>query len=385
MFMGGIAVTNGRRCAWLVIVSAALTTVAAPLRADPGIDWAKTRVCVVGLLQWQHPEYWSSFPEAMKNRRDEQLVQTFKELGVPEKNILYLQDAQATKQRIDSRFQQLLEASHEDELLIFYFCGHGFRDRTSGQIWFANYDAGAAATSAWNVPSIFKTIDARFRGRKALLMADCCYSGALYDLARTHADSRISYAVLTSSYSHNSSTGNWTFTDSVLTGLRGDGHVDFNHDQNIQLDELARYTELEMAFVEGQKSMFHAGKDFSPKTGLKPVRAAARPHTGGRVEALSKDVWYKARVVDVDGPRSRVHYIGYADSYDEWLNPDHVRPYQPKTYEKNHKVSVRWRVDGQWYPGHVLEGWNGLHLIRYDGYDESWNEWVGPKSIQPRD
>src|SRR5436190_1696038 len=103
----------------------------------------------------------------------------------------------------------------------------------------------------WDVESIFTTIDEKFRGSRALLLADCCHSGALYDQAHPRRDGRIAYSVVTSSYSHNTSTGRWTFTDSVLAALRGEGTADQNADGVIDLAELARYCELEMAFGEG--------------------------------------------------------------------------------------------------------------------------------------
>ena len=97
---------------------------------------------VVGLLEWQHPEIWSPFPDCQKDRRDRQLVEHFRDAGVPEDRIVYLCDAQATKSRIQQAFCKLLDETSEGDLLIFYFCGHGYRDAETGQTWFANYDAG---------------------------------------------------------------------------------------------------------------------------------------------------------------------------------------------------------------------------------------------------
>ena len=42
--------------------------------------------------------------------------------------------------------------------------------------------------------------------------------------------------------------------------------------------------------------------------------------------------WYKATVLKTDGDRRFIHYEGYSDSWNEWLGPDKVRP-RPVTVE----------------------------------------------------
>jgi hypothetical protein len=373
-----------KRTRWLAAVIFVLIC-RGDLQAAPKLDWnpVKTWVFCVGLLEWQHADLWSSFPECQKNRRDEQLVKYFRDAGVPGDQITYLQDARATRSRIEKEFVELLDNTDEGDLLVFYFCGHGYRDSETGQTWFANYDAGQKDASAWSVRSIFSTIEKHFSGSRALLLADCCHSGALYDEARKHHESDIAYAVLTSSYSHNSSTGNWTFSDSVLAGLRGEALVDLNGDEIIEMDEVARYTELELAFIEGQKSMFIAADKFPRKAKLAAVEDAVEPPVGQRIEVNYEGKWYPAKVVEADGDQLLVHYAGFDDSWDEWVSADRIRPYQPAQFAEGDQVEVRWD-DGKWYPARVLKAWYGLHLVRYDGYDASADEWLGPTALRLR-
>ncbi len=371
---------------WLVIavVTAALTP-AGRLAAKTRLDWnpQRTSVFVVGLLEWEHPEIWSAFPDCQKDRRDQQLVEHFRDAGVPDDRIVYLCDSQATKSRIQQAFCKLLDETSEGDLLIFYFCGHGYRDAETGQTWFANYDAGQRDASAWNVASIFATIEKHFRGTRALLLADCCHSGALYE-ALQHRGSRIKYAALTSSYSHNTSTGNWTFSDCLLAGLRGDAEVDLNDDKIIELDELAHYSELELAFIEGQKAMFAAADTFPRNAHLAPVEDAVKPGVGQRIEAESDGKWYKAKIIVVDGDQVEVHYVHFDNSWDEWVSRERIRPYQPPQFAAGDKVEVEWQTDGKWYPATVQKAWYGLELVRYDGYDSSSDEWVGSDSVRLR-
>ena len=355
--------------------------------AEPKLDWEprQTWVFVVGVLKWEHQEQFPGMAGAQKNRSDEQLVKHFRAAGVPEKQITYLQDEAATKASIEKQFGKLLEQTKEGDLLVFYYCGHGSRNVRNGKTCFANYDASSTPGSMWDVESIFTTLDERFRGSRVLLLADCCHSGALYDCAHPRGDGRIAYSVVTSSYSHNVSTGRWTFTDSVLASLRGEGSTDQNVDGAVDLAELARYCELEMAFGEGQKSMFTAGKKFPDNAKLARVSRAAAKGVGERMEVEWNGQWYKAKCIAIDGERRKIHYTNFADSWDEWVGPDRMRPFKPLLLPEGTKVQVQWETDRKWYPATVLKAWYGLHFIRYDGYDATWDEWIGPGAIRKRE
>jgi hypothetical protein len=77
-----------------------------------------------------------------------------------------------------------------------------------------------------------------------------------------------------------------------------------------------------------------------------PVRAAARPRTntivrnarppnnalssstatGEKVEIFWGNKWWPGVVVKREGQRAFVHYDGWSDSFNEWVTPDRVRP-----------------------------------------------------------
>src|SRR5690242_15286273 len=58
---------------------------------------SRTKVFVVGVLKWQDKSYLQFTTKA---RRDAQLVEFFKAKGVPEENIVYLSDSEATLNKV---------------------------------------------------------------------------------------------------------------------------------------------------------------------------------------------------------------------------------------------------------------------------------------------
>jgi hypothetical protein len=63
---------------------------AAPRALANERDWQpqRTWVFIVGILKWKHSDVFNSFPQ--KNRRDAQLVNFFRQQGVPADQLVYL-------------------------------------------------------------------------------------------------------------------------------------------------------------------------------------------------------------------------------------------------------------------------------------------------------
>ncbi|HEV7843062.1 MAG TPA: agenet domain-containing protein [Pyrinomonadaceae bacterium] len=301
---------------WIVIV-------ATPTALAQERDWQpqRTWVFVVGTLQWKDKESFESFPQ--ENRRDRELVRFFREQGVPAEQIVYLQDRAATTRRIQNELRSLLSKTQEGDTLFLYYTGHGFKSE-SGRAYFASYDANDDDNPGWAVDSIPATVERYFKGSSAFLTADCCFSGALADSVRARR-SRISYAVYTSATSDNISTGNWTFTEALLAGLRGRSYIDTDGNGEITFIELGREIKSDMSFAEQQTASFFLTGKFGPQTILAGAQARADQRIGARVEVYSEGDWYKARIIDAGRGRYRVHYYGYEDSDDEWVKPSQIR------------------------------------------------------------
>ncbi|HYF65455.1 MAG TPA: hypothetical protein VD886_21695, partial [Herpetosiphonaceae bacterium] len=212
----------------------------------------RTWVFIVGTLEWKHSAIWTPFPK--RQRRDQLLAEFFRAQRVPDQQIVYLQDDQATTGRIAARLADQLAAAAAGDLLVLYYCGHGHRE-DDGAAYFASYDAGDDGNPGWEVAAIPAMIERHFAGSRALLLADCCYSGCLGDAIASQAR-RIDYACLTSSLASELSTGNWTFTEGLLAGLHGRCFTDGDGDRQITLGELAAQLIEGMAFAEQQVATF---------------------------------------------------------------------------------------------------------------------------------
>lgn len=308
---------------WLL----ALTAHAAPVQ---GREWQaqRTFVFVVGILEWQDKETFESFPK--EERQDRELVRFFREKGVPDSQIVYLQDRAATTRRIQTELRSLLSRTQEGDTLFLYYTGHGYKN-DDGRAYFASYDTNDGDNPGWAVGSIAATVERYFKGSNAFLTADCCFSGALAERVRA-LRSRISYAVFASSTSNEVSTGNWTFTETLLAGLRGRAYVDTDGDGEITFNELAREIKSDMQFAEEQSSIYVLTGNFEQQTVLADAGSRADKRVGSRVEVYSEGDWYKARIIDAMRGRYRVHYYGYEGSYDEWVRPSQIRARRSEAY-----------------------------------------------------
>jgi hypothetical protein len=375
-----------------------------------GRDWQpqRTWVFVVGILQWEHKDLLDSFPQ--KNRRDAQLVEFFRQQGVPSSQLVFLKDSQATTRRVDTSFQNFLARTGPDDLLFFYYTGHGYKSEDEKTTYFATYD-DSEDTVGWATDAIIGDIEKYFKGSRALLTADTCFSGTLAQQTR-QLGRRVSYATLASATSNHTSTENWTFTEMLLAGLRGKSFADINNDGEVTLSELAEDIKQDMAFAEDQKSVFITTGNFQPEMELAAAERKVDPLISSRFEVRSEGDWYKARVIDAREGTYRVHYFGFEDSDDEWVTRRDFRTSQvlasnQKTRDDNSSwkpssnsatvrssgenrssseyriganVEVNWK--GKWYSARILEAKEGRHLVHYAGYDDSWNEWVPDNRIR---
>jgi hypothetical protein len=363
-------------CSFIFVAFQFLAPTSAPAK-NLGWQPEKTWVFVVGVLSWKHSETFGSFP--VKNRRDAALVDFFKRSGVPASQIAYLQDKQATQERIDSSFTAQLKKLRPDDLLIVYYAGHGSKSDDGNDVYLASYDAGDDDVDGWSINSIPGKIKTT-KCSRVLWFLDCCYSGQAA-LAITKQTSGPLYACVTSSAASESSTEHWTFTEALLDAFRGASYVDLNHNGTITLAEFAAHVEGDMNAAEEQRSTFASTKGFEPEMGLAEAKPLANQRIGERAKARdSNGDWYACRVVEARGEKLKIHFIGYEEDEDMWVAPEDLQPITPVRYATGTKVEVLWKK--HWYPATVLQAKDGVHFIHYTDYESKWDEWVPSRRLR---
>lgn len=120
--------------------------------------------------------------------------------------------------------------------------------------------------------------------------------------------------------------------------------------------------------------------------GADRMRARAELSTcpvGGQADVLWGGSWYASTIIA--GPNEsgqcQIHYNGWSDSFDEWVGADRMRAKTALCVPDN-TIQVNW--NDTWYDANVVSGNDQSCLIHYVGYDDSWNESVGPERMRAR-
>jgi hypothetical protein len=358
------------------VVAALLTvlSLACPVQAA---DWQPPSTCavVVGVLKWEGAKL-ESFPAA--SRKDRELYDTLLKRGVARENAALLLDEQATLDNIRAALRAQAERCRPDGTFLFYYAGHGWK-RPDGGVAFANYDFRPGRELA--LAEVTDILRRHFKGGRVLLLADCCHSGGLVDVAEGLSRAGIQAAALTSADRTCASTSNWTFTQTVLDGLNGDPLVDADGDGKVTLGELAADVAAAMKFREMQRAGYASHGVPADYTLATADRARApRPLAPGAFTL-------KDYVLAPDGTRRRpgritggrdgtytVEFYDYADKRTVELPASVLRKLTFRTHQVGEAVTVLW--EGQPYPAKVLEVAGDFHRITYLGWSSDWDEWV---------
>ncbi len=137
----------------------------------------------IGIADYKHDDIWSGFNDLQFTVNDANTIHQFfanKNVGaLPEDNMSTLLDDQATKTRIMGELKQQLAKSWVNDLVIFYFAGHGITDPKAPEkpLYLLPYDFknGNLKTAIH-----YKEIEELFESSPAknkLLIIDACHSG----------------------------------------------------------------------------------------------------------------------------------------------------------------------------------------------------------------
>ena len=106
-----------------VFILFALTMLSQKGISQVKLDYAKTWVFMVGVLEWADGKTFAPFEK--EGRVDAKIMNFFEKQGVPVNQMLYIKDEGATTNTVREAFMTFLKKAKKDDMLFFYYCGHG--------------------------------------------------------------------------------------------------------------------------------------------------------------------------------------------------------------------------------------------------------------------
>jgi hypothetical protein len=418
-----------------LIVCASPLCAAAPPRVAESWEPTRTYGVIVGVLEW---EKGALSPFSKQKRKDQELYDLLVKRGVAKDNLVLLMDKQATHKAIGDAVRQVARKAPRGSTFLFYFAGHGGRLGT-GCTTICNYDLAGKdfAKDAFAVDDLAVILKKEFQGSRVMFFADCCNSGGLAGPAKTLADAGFKALALTSVDAECISGGTWIYSMTLLDALAGEPLLDADGDGHVSLGELEREIADNMKCRARQHYGYYAsGFDPSFRFGAvrkearlrvpgpfklgqfvlvrdeqnrrvgrivgheknayrvqvhdyaeRPVLSVAKDNlaeltferhkVGSKIHVVHGNAIYPAKVLKAEGDFHRIRYDSYDDKWDEWVLSDRIVA-APDLKAK--RIEVLWQ--GQWYPALILKRDGKKSFIRYLGYDSSWDEWVGPERVR---
>jgi hypothetical protein len=262
-------------------------------------DPKNTHIVIAGVLKWKDPSV-STFSD--HHRKDQELYDQFIEMGVPKTNIVIMLDEEATLKAMQDNINTKMEAGDEKSTFLFYYAGHGVK--AGKKYYFCNYDMGAKAETKFDVSFLSTAAAKKFKGKRIILMADCCYSGSLLKEGEKISKKGKQVVVMSSATSSNISTGNWTYTQTILDNFKGESEGDHDKSGDISLKELSVEVKDAMKYRERQLNGFATYDVDTEKTIIQKLAKGEKKEVKTQngftsdqyVYALSKGNWKPARI-----------------------------------------------------------------------------------------
>lgn len=364
-----------------LLVLAAFTSHA---RAEALFDAKSTFAVVTGVLEWKDR---GLSPFSKEKRKDQELFDKLAALGVPAAQRTLLLDEAASASAIEAALTQAVARAPAGSTLLFYYAGHGLKD-DEGHIVFASSEirVGQLDRTGLHLARLPKLLSG-FKGRRVILLADCCYSGGLIAVAAELSRRGLQALALTSAEAANLSTSNWTYTQTLIDALAGRALLDRDDSGTLTLGELAAEVEEGMRYREAQRSGFAAHDLPETLTVARAIPEKERLDPGhGDYErrdwvTVSHDG--KPRVARIIGgsdprhkaaPRLFIELFDYATRTQTWVDRARAEPLTLRTWPVGSLLRVRWGPNV--YDAKVLRVDDGFMYITYPGWDARWDEWI---------
>lgn len=100
---------------------------------------------------------------------------------------------------------------------------------------------------------------------------------------------------------------------------------------------------------------------------------AAECQKGGKAQVEWKGKWYLSTIKDIVDGKYCIHYDGWVDSWDECVDASRIKC-GAQGPQIGNKGEVSWK--GKYYPATVKQVKGDKYFIHYDGWADSWDEWI---------
>lgn len=170
--------------------------------------------------------------------------------GLPESRLHVLLDEQASLKAIEAEIKKIGERSKSGESLLVYYTGHGTRE--GDEVHFYPYDS--EPKKGLTTSDLGSMLASSFKGDRAILTADCCFSGGLDQTAAILRRQGLSSAVLASASPTEPSGPTWAFTMTLTDCLQGKRPPDRDLDHRVTLEEAILEIREVLAFTQRQES-----------------------------------------------------------------------------------------------------------------------------------
>ena len=344
-------------------------------------------------MKWKPKQTWVIYASLVEGhfdpagRRDQELVDALVEAGVPDEQITFLADQEATAENVLAAISAVGEQAEEQDLLLFIFSGHGTLHRRDEDGWTNRYmvEGDDVLTSQ----AVIDAIEESFGGHLAVIIADNCMSGATVDDVEAH-EGEVSIAALSSTASFDVSWTGWLLITQLIWLVEGQPWLDANGDGAITLEDFFTFVEEEMALVRGFKPSWYLPEDLEDLTFHKnlPEKAHEREHE--RVHAANEGKRAYGRILTVDEENETAE-VQWLDRFGVATSEVSLVDCVALTFEEHEVGTVVLLVEAgsqagkKGARGTVEETFLGLHLVRFDDGDEddpaSLYDWVGYKRL----
>ncbi len=198
--------------------------------------------------------------------------------AIADEQVRLLIDEDATKKSIESTLASIAEKAGKDDVIIFYFSGHGLQ----GSFLPHDYDGAQNVVNHEDIKAILESSKAKGK----MVIADACHSGSFGAKGETYGDimntyysafskSKGGFVLMLSSKAEETSIESnglrqGIFSHFFIKGLKGSAN--FNKDEIVTVDELFKYVHNNVRFYTNKYQTPVILGDFDGKMPMSVIR-----------------------------------------------------------------------------------------------------------------